>query len=112
MNLCNFPKLLLRWLGLVGQFRPRKLLSTIKKGLTSSDDMDLSSFKDIGKHFFDKSLYALGFFSQLSLTDDTSLLFNVERHGERKAPRSKAVLFHKVISNFLRLSLSFVYLKF
>lgn len=84
------------WFGLVGQFRPKKLISSIKNGSTSTEDMDLSTFKDIGKHFFDKSLYALGFFSQLSLTDDTSLLFNVERHGERKGPRSKAVLFHKL----------------
>ncbi|KAH0462078.1 hypothetical protein IEQ34_009653 [Dendrobium chrysotoxum] len=84
------------WFGLVGQFRPWKLISSIKKEIASTDDMDLSSFRDIGKHILDKSLYALGFFSQLSLTDDTSLLFNVERHGERKSARSKAILFHKL----------------
>lgn len=84
------------WFGLVGQFRPRKLISRIKKEVRSTEDMDSSTFKEIGKQLLDKSIYALGFFSQLSLTDDTSLLFNVERHGERKAPRSKAVLFHKL----------------
>ncbi|XP_020586748.1 protein TRIGALACTOSYLDIACYLGLYCEROL 4, chloroplastic [Phalaenopsis equestris] len=84
------------WFGLVGQFRPRKLISSIKKDLSSTEYSDLSIFKEIGKHFVDKSLYALGFFSQFSLSDDTSLLFNVEKHGERKAPRSKVVLFHKL----------------
>lgn len=58
--------------------------------------MELSMFRDIGKHFIDKSMYALGLLSQFYLTDDTTLIFNVERHGERKGRRAKAVLFHKL----------------
>ncbi|KAK8961223.1 hypothetical protein KSP40_PGU016681 [Platanthera guangdongensis] len=86
----------LRWVGLVGQFRPRKLISMIKKEVTRREEMDLSIFRDIGKHFFDKSIYAIGLLSQFYLTDDTTLMLNVERHGERKGRRAKAVLFHKL----------------
>jgi len=83
---------------LVGQFRPRKLISNIKKEVMSGDEIEIPAFKDVAKHIVDKSLYAHGLFSQVSLTDDTSLLFNVERHGERKGRRSKAMLYHKVNS--------------
>lgn len=85
-----------RWVGLVGQFRPRKLISSIKKQVANGDELRLPSFKNVAKHFLDKSLYALGLFSQLSLTDDTSLLFNMERHYHKSARRLKAVLFHRV----------------
>lgn len=84
------------WVGLVGQFRPGKLISNIKKEIVSGDELDIPAFKDVAKHIVDKSLYALGLFSQVSLTDDTSLLFNVERHGVRKGRRSKAMFFHRL----------------
>lgn len=96
---CEFSSLFLfflRWIGLVGQFRPRKLISNIRKEVMSGDELDIPAFKDVVKHIADKSLYALGLFSHVSLMDDTSLLFNVERHGERKGRRSKATLFHRV----------------
>lgn len=73
-----------------------KLISSVKKELTSGDELELPAFKDVAKHFVDKSHYAIGLFSQVSLTEDTSLLFNVERHGERKGRRSKAMLLHKL----------------
>ncbi|KAG0459008.1 hypothetical protein HPP92_022136 [Vanilla planifolia] len=84
------------WFGLVGQFRPWKLISSIKTEVLSVEDFELLTAKDVAKHFFDKSLYAIGLFSQLSLTDDTSLVFNVERHGERKGHQAKAMIFHKI----------------
>ncbi|KAJ6822121.1 protein TRIGALACTOSYLDIACYLGLYCEROL 4, chloroplastic [Iris pallida] len=62
----------------------------------SGDEMELPAAKDVAKHILDKSLYALGLFSHISLTEDTSLLFNVERHGEKKGPRSKATLIHRL----------------
>ncbi|XP_008788716.2 protein TRIGALACTOSYLDIACYLGLYCEROL 4, chloroplastic [Phoenix dactylifera] len=84
------------WVGLVSQFRPRKLISSIKKEVASADELELPAFKDVAKHFLDKSLYALGLFSHLSLTDDTSLLFNLERHYYKSVRRLKAVLFHRL----------------
>ncbi|KAG1360937.1 putative protein TRIGALACTOSYLDIACYLGLYCEROL 4, chloroplastic [Cocos nucifera] len=84
------------WVGLVGQFRPRKLISSIKKEVAVGEELELPAFKDITKHFLDKSLYALGLFSQVSLTDDTSLLFNMEKHYHKSAHRLKAVLFHRL----------------
>lgn len=95
---------------MVGQFRPRKLISNIKKEVMSGDELEIPAFKDVAKHIVDKSLYALGLFSQISLTDDTSLLFNVERHGERKGRRSKATLFHKVNYRQFSFQMDFSYI--
>ncbi|KAG6507136.1 hypothetical protein ZIOFF_032477 [Zingiber officinale] len=91
------------WMALVGQFRPKKLITNIKKevelGLETfrhGDELEWSQLKRFAKHFVDKSLYAVGFFSQLSLTTDTSLLFNVENHGDKVGRRTKAMLLHKL----------------
>ncbi|WOK94940.1 protein TRIGALACTOSYLDIACYLGLYCEROL 4, chloroplastic [Canna indica] len=86
------------WMGLVGQFRPRKLISSIKKEVEVAlgDELEWTVVKDVAKHFLDKSLYSLGLFSQFSLTPDTSILFNVEKHGDKKGRRTKAMLLHKL----------------
>ncbi|KAJ8499022.1 hypothetical protein OPV22_009574 [Ensete ventricosum] len=84
------------WMALVGQFRPRKLISNIKKEVTMGDELEWPQFKDVARHFLDKSLYALGLFSQISLTPETSLLFNVERHGDKTGRRAKAMLLHEL----------------
>lgn len=84
------------WLGLVGQFRPRKLISSIKAELSNIDEWELSSFKDVAKHFLNKSLYSFGLYSQLSLTSSSSIMLSTEGHGERKGRRTKAMLFHKL----------------
>lgn len=76
----------------------------------SGDELEIPAFKDVAKHIVDKSLYALGLFSQISLTDDTSLLLNVERHGERKGRRSKATLFHKVNYQQFSFQMDFSYI--
>nr|DAD18239.1 TPA_asm: hypothetical protein HUJ06_019702 [Nelumbo nucifera] len=84
------------WLGIIGQFRPKKLLSSIKAEFTVDDVLDLPAFKDVAKHFLDKSLYALGLCAQISLTPASSLLLMKESHGERKGHRNKAMLFNKL----------------
>ncbi|XP_042491511.1 protein TRIGALACTOSYLDIACYLGLYCEROL 4, chloroplastic [Macadamia integrifolia] len=98
----SLQKMLLRtstpnwWLGLIGQFRPKKLFSSIKAELAGAEELDLSTFKETAKHFVDKSLYAIGLCSQLSLTPETSVLLSTEKHGERKRRYYKAMLFHKL----------------
>ena len=92
-------------MGLIGQFRPRKLISSIKTELANADELDLVALRDIGKQFLDKSLYAIGLCSQFSPTPDTSLLFGIEGHGEREKRRTKATLIHKVFISFLSISL-------
>ncbi|KAG8391453.1 hypothetical protein BUALT_Bualt01G0189400 [Buddleja alternifolia] len=83
------------WIGLIGQFRPKKLLSSIKAEVSAAEEWDLSLVKDTAKHFLDKSLFAIGLCSQIPLTSSSSLLLSTEKHGERKRRRSKAMLFHK-----------------
>ncbi|KAL3624542.1 hypothetical protein CASFOL_031210 [Castilleja foliolosa] len=84
------------WGGLVGQFRPKKLISSIKSEVSSAEEWELPLIKDTAKHFMDKSLYAIGLFSQIALTSSSSLLFSTEKHGEKKSRRTKAMLFHKL----------------
>lgn len=83
-------------MGLACQFRPRKLITSIKKEVALIEELDWPQVKDVAKHFLDKSLYALGLFSQFSPTPDTSLLLNVEKHGDKAGQRIKAMVLHKV----------------
>ncbi|KAK9274017.1 hypothetical protein L1049_018831 [Liquidambar formosana] len=84
------------WLGLIGQFRPKKLISALKAEVSGGDEFELPTFKDVAKHFLDKSLYSLGLCSQLSLTPSSSLILSTEVHGERKGRRTKAMLLQKL----------------
>ncbi|WRX07673.1 Protein of unknown function DUF3769 - like 1 [Theobroma cacao] len=72
------------WLGIIGQFRPKKLISAIKTELQSADELELSVFRDAAKHFLDKALYSIALATQLSLSPSSSLLWSTERQGERK----------------------------
>ncbi|KHG28237.1 hypothetical protein F383_11760 [Gossypium arboreum] len=72
------------WFGLIGQFRPKKLISAIKTELQSADELELPVFRDAAKHFLDKSLYSVALATQLSLSPSTSLLWSTERQGEKK----------------------------
>ncbi|KAK8570501.1 hypothetical protein V6N13_003176 [Hibiscus sabdariffa] len=72
------------WLGLIGQFRPKKLISAIKTELQSADELELPVLRDAAKHFLDKSLYSIALATQLSLSPSTSLLWSTERQGEKK----------------------------
>ncbi|GMN62026.1 hypothetical protein TIFTF001_031091 [Ficus carica] len=68
-----------RWLGLIGQFRPKKLFSSIRAEF-KGDDGELPSFKDVARHFLDKSLYSFGLSTQLSPTPSTSIKWSTEGH--------------------------------
>lgn len=86
-----------RWLGLVGQFRPKKLISDIKREFLNSDEFDLTLLKEAASHFLDKSLYSVSLCSQLSLEPLPSLLWSTEKHGHNKETRNKFMLYKKVI---------------
>ncbi|KAK1408904.1 hypothetical protein QVD17_41043 [Tagetes erecta] len=83
------------WLGLVGQLRPIKLLSSVKTEALRTD-LTMPGFKRAVKKFFDKSFYSIGLCSQLDLSESTSLLVNVEKDGQGKNQRTKGLLFHKL----------------
>ncbi|KAK3008053.1 hypothetical protein RJ639_014150 [Escallonia herrerae] len=85
-----------RWLGLIGQFRPKKLISAIKAELSGADEWELSIIKDVAKHFVDKSLFSVGLCSQLSLSSSSSILLSMERHGKRKERRTKVLPDHDI----------------
>ncbi|XP_051132387.1 protein TRIGALACTOSYLDIACYLGLYCEROL 4, chloroplastic [Andrographis paniculata] len=84
------------WVGLIGQIRPKKLISSIKAEVKSAEEWDLSLLKDAARHVLDKSLYAVGLTSQIALPTSTSILLSTESHGERNKRRTKASLFHKL----------------
>ncbi|GMJ16149.1 hypothetical protein like AT2G44640 [Hibiscus trionum] len=84
------------WLGLIGQFRPKKLISAIKTELQSADELELPVFRDAAKHFLDKSLYSIALATQLSLSPSTSLLWSTERQGEKKGYRNKFKIYHQL----------------
>ncbi|KAF5452177.1 hypothetical protein F2P56_027204 [Juglans regia] len=93
---------------LLGQFNFQKFVSSLMKesGETSTPPPAVSTsswlqlqLQSIGKHLRDKSLYALGFSSELLLTPDDTMLLSVDSHSfshtHKKTPRKKAVLHHK-----------------
>ncbi|KAK8484523.1 hypothetical protein V6N12_057759 [Hibiscus sabdariffa] len=84
------------WLGLIGQFRPKKLISAIKTELQSADELELPVLRDAAKHFLDKSLYSIALATQLSLSPSTSLLWSTERQGEKKGYRNKFKIYHQL----------------
>ncbi|EOY06931.1 hypothetical protein QUC31_016005 [Theobroma cacao] len=74
---------------LLAQFNLRKFVSSLR----GSGGADL---KSIGRLLRDKSLYALGFSSELLLTpDDTLLLSSDFYYAHATTPRKKAVFHHK-----------------
>ncbi|KAF5731569.1 protein TRIGALACTOSYLDIACYLGLYCEROL 4 chloroplastic [Tripterygium wilfordii] len=84
------------WLGLIGQFRPKKLISAVKKEIARAEEFGLPVIKEAAKQFLDKSLYSIGLSSQFSLSSSSSLLLSTERHGEKKKNRYKMMLFHQL----------------
>ena len=83
----------------MGQFNFQKFLSSVNEGGGLLQPSNSSWLQGIGRHFSDKSLYALGLSSELLITPDDTLVVGLEAHGDNKAPRKKAVFRHKV--NFL-----------
>uniref|UniRef100_A0A7N0UIC6 Protein TRIGALACTOSYLDIACYLGLYCEROL 4, chloroplastic n=1 Tax=Kalanchoe fedtschenkoi TaxID=63787 RepID=A0A7N0UIC6_KALFE len=84
------------WLGLIGQFRPKKLISSIKADAARIKDSGLPVFKDMAKRILDKSLYSLGLCSEVYPTDSTSIVLSTEGHGERKKRRTKATFYQQL----------------
>ncbi|ERN19982.1 protein TRIGALACTOSYLDIACYLGLYCEROL 4, chloroplastic [Amborella trichopoda] len=84
------------WCTLVGQFRPKKLITDIKAEVASGEELEYPGIRNIVKHFWDKALYSLGLCSQISLTPSSSLVFSTEGHGYKKGRRSKAMFFKKL----------------
>uniref|UniRef100_A0A803M4J4 Protein TRIGALACTOSYLDIACYLGLYCEROL 4, chloroplastic n=1 Tax=Chenopodium quinoa TaxID=63459 RepID=A0A803M4J4_CHEQI len=87
------------WLGLAGQMRPNKLLSNIKREIFSAftaDETEIPSVKNVTRHVFDQSLYALALCTHIPITSNSSLYLSSEGHGERKGCRNKLLLFHKM----------------
>ncbi|XP_021756447.1 protein TRIGALACTOSYLDIACYLGLYCEROL 4, chloroplastic-like [Chenopodium quinoa] len=87
------------WLGLAGQMRPNKLLSNIKREIFSAftgDEAEIPSVKNVTRHVFDQSLYALALCTHIPITSNSSLYLSSEGHGERKGRRNKLLLFHKL----------------
>ncbi|KAI3711232.1 hypothetical protein L2E82_41175 [Cichorium intybus] len=90
------------WLGLIGQLRPIKLISSIKSEVLDSD-LTFPGFKRVITKFFDKSFYSIGLMSHLDVGPLTSLLVNIEKDGQRKNQRTKALLHHKLPDHDLTL---------
>lgn len=85
-----------RWLGLVGQFRPKKLFADIKRDINNAEEWDLQLFKDTTKHIVDKSLYSIGLWTQIALGTSSSLLLSAERLGDKNGLRKKLMFVHPV----------------
>lgn len=81
---------------MVGQFRPKKLISSIKAELSAADSLELPVLKDVARQFLDKSLYTYGLCSQFSPSPFSSVYVSTEGHGERKGHRHKAMFYQKV----------------
>jgi len=78
-----------------GQFRPRKLIVDVKNEISNAEDFDLSTVKNVAKHFVNKSLFSLGLTSQFAFPPSTSVLVGVEGHGEKEKLRRKVMVYHK-----------------
>ncbi|CAN8269577.1 unnamed protein product [Cochlearia groenlandica] len=92
------------WLvSLLGQFDCQRFVSEIKKseafvrGSSSSVASASSRFDTIVKNLKDKSLYALGFCSEMLLTPEDTLLLSYDTYKAdlKQNPRAKAVYNHK-----------------
>ncbi|KAG5404702.1 hypothetical protein IGI04_010821 [Brassica rapa subsp. trilocularis] len=82
------------WLGLVGQFKPKKLFTDIKASISKAEEWDLQLFKDTTKHIVDKSLYSIGLWTQIALGSSSSLLLSAERLGDKEGLRKKLMFVH------------------
>ncbi|XP_062000529.1 protein TRIGALACTOSYLDIACYLGLYCEROL 4, chloroplastic [Rosa rugosa] len=84
------------WLGVIGQIRPKKLISSIKAEFFTNDELEVPTFKDAARHFLDKSLYSVGLCTEFLLTPASSVKLSTEGDGEKKGRRSKVMLSHEL----------------
>lgn len=88
-----------RWLGLVGQVRPKKLIAALKAEVSQIEEWDISVVKDLAMTFLEKSVYSVGLLSQIALGSSGSLLLNMEKHGERKGINQKLMIYQQLPSH-------------
>ncbi|KAF8094638.1 hypothetical protein N665_0358s0020 [Sinapis alba] len=83
------------FVSLLGQFDVQRFVSEVKK--SEAFVSGSSRLSTLGKHLKDKSLYALGFCSELLLTPEDTLLLSYDSYkcDLNKNPRAKAVFNHK-----------------
>jgi len=72
------------------------MIVNIKNEICNAAEFNLSTVKDVAKHFIDKSLFSYGLTSQFALSPSTSVLFGLEGHGEKEKRRKKVVFFQEV----------------
>ena len=91
-----------RFGSLLGQFNFQKMVSSVKESGETPNSAS-TWLKTIGKHLRDKSLYVLGFSSELLLTPDDTMLLSFDSYtfGDNKPSRKKAILHHKVTTPML-----------
>ncbi|XP_015900061.1 protein TRIGALACTOSYLDIACYLGLYCEROL 4, chloroplastic [Ziziphus jujuba] len=84
------------WFGTVlGQFNVQKLLSLVMSSREAARS-ETPWLQSITGHLKDKSLYAVGFFSELLLTNDDTLLVSFDTYAaDNNKSRKKAVFHHK-----------------
>ncbi|CAN6926706.1 unnamed protein product [Brassica oleracea] len=86
------------FVSLLGQFDVQRFVSEVKK-TEAFVRGSASRLSTLGNHLKDKSLYALGFCSELLLTPEDTLLLTYDTYkcDPNKNPRAKAVFNHKAI---------------
>ncbi|CAH8353320.1 unnamed protein product [Eruca vesicaria subsp. sativa] len=84
------------FVSLLGQFDVQRFVSEVKKSEAFVRG-SASRLSTLGKHLKDKSLYALGFCSELLLTPEDALLLTYDTYkcDPKKNPRAKAVFSHE-----------------
>lgn len=91
---------------MLGQFNVQKFVSSMKGN--GGTPHSLSSWlQKARRQLMDKSLYAVGFCSELLSSPDDTLLFSLDRYAEKDLSRKKAVFHHKVDIVRLKHSTSF-----
>ncbi|MED6143319.1 hypothetical protein PIB30_005238 [Stylosanthes scabra] len=82
---------------LLGQFHLQKFISLVKRSEEKPSRVS-SWFQTVGRHLQQKSLYALGLFSEFQLTQDDVLHLALDYND---SPRGKAIFSHKFPSHEL-----------
>ncbi|CAN4116932.1 unnamed protein product [Withania somnifera] len=78
---------------LLGQLNVQKFVSSLR---SKAKHLPESSWlQSIRRNVIQKSLYALGFCSELFLTPDDTLIISLDAYGDEKMPQKKAVLHHR-----------------
>ncbi|XP_065863978.1 protein TRIGALACTOSYLDIACYLGLYCEROL 4, chloroplastic [Euphorbia lathyris] len=93
------------WFGtFLGQFNLQKFVSSLNEDSGTSQASSSSRFEKFFGGLRDKSLYALSFCSELSLTPDDTFLFSFDTYGDNnRKPRKKAILHHQFLNHNLTL---------